>query len=88
MDAGGILSDDAVLVGLPFSQVGDSEVVFCDCGVVAFQPAVVVPLICAVHFPFHHVTNDLAAAIVEGHGPAQRHRGACNVCDLRFARRI
>lgn len=71
MDAGGILGDDAVLVGLSFSQVGDSEVVLCDGGVVALEPAVVVPLIRAVDFPLHHVANDLAATIIKWHGPAQ-----------------
>lgn len=71
MDSSGILGNDTVLEGLPFSQVGDGEVVLCDCGVVALQPAVVVPLICAVDLPLHHITNDLAAPIVERHGPAQ-----------------
>lgn len=71
MDAGGILSNDAVLKGLAFSQVGDGKVVLCDGGVVAFEPAVVVPLVRAVDFPFHHVANDLAATVIERDGPAQ-----------------
>lgn len=64
MDAGGILGDDAVLVGLSFSQVGDGEVVLRDGGVVALEPAVVVPLICAVDFPFHHIANNLATTVI------------------------
>ncbi len=71
MYAGGILGNDAVLIGLSFSEVSDSEVVLSDGGVVTLEPAIVVPLICAVHFPFHHITNNLAAAVVERHGPAQ-----------------
>lgn len=70
MDTGSILGNDTVLIGLPFSKVADSEVVLCDSGVVALEPAVVIPLICAIHFPLHHVTNNLATTIIEWHGPA------------------
>lgn len=73
MDAGRVLGDDAVLEGLSLSQVGDGEVVLADGGVVALEPAVVVPLVRAVDFPLHHVAHDLAAAVVGRDGPAQRH---------------
>ncbi len=71
MDTGSILGDDAVFIGFSLAQVGDSEVVLSDGGVVALEPAIVVPLICAVDFPFHHVTDDLASTIIEWHSPAQ-----------------
>lgn len=35
MDPSSVLGDDAVLVGLSFSEVGDGEVVLCDGGVIA-----------------------------------------------------
>lgn len=88
MDTGGVLGDDAVLIDVSLSQVGDGEVVLGDGGVVALEPAIVVPLIRAVYFPLHHVTNDLAAAVIERHSPAQRHRGVGDVCHLGFTRRI
>lgn len=88
MDPSGILGDDAVLVGLSFSKVGDSEVVLCDGGVIAFKPAVVVPLICTVDFPLYHIADDLAATIIERNSPAQGHRGPADVSHLRFTRRI
>lgn len=88
MDTRGILGDDTILKGLSFSQVGDGEVVLCDGGIVALEPAVVIPLIRAVDFSLYHITNDLAAAIVEWHSPTQRHRGAGDVSHLRFTRRI
>lgn len=88
MDPSGVLGDDAVLVGLSFSEVGDSEVVLCDGGVIALEPAVVVPLICTVDFPLYHIANDLAAAVIEWNSPAQRHGGPGDVSHLRFTRRI
>lgn len=71
MDASGILGNDMVLVGFSFSQAGDGEVVLSNSGVVALEPAVVIPLICAVDLPLYHVADNLAAAVIEGHSPAQ-----------------
>lgn len=88
MDASGILGNNTILIGLSLSQVCDREVVLCDCGVVALEPTVVVPLVRTVDFPLHHVTDDLTATVVERHGPAQRHRGAADVGHLRLTRRI
>lgn len=88
MDSSCILGDDTILKGFSLSQVCDCEVVLCDRGVVALEPAVVVPLICAVDLPLHNVADDLIATIVEGYSPAQRNRGAADVGNLRFTRRI
>lgn len=88
VDAGGVLGNDTVIEGLPLSQVGDGEVVLADGGVVALEPAVVVPLVLAVDLPLHHVAHDPAAAVVLRHGPAQGHGGPGDVCHLWFTGRI
>lgn len=71
MNSGGVLGYDAVLVGLLLTEAADGEVVLRDGGVVALEPPVVVPLISAVDLPLHHVTNDLAASVVERDRPAE-----------------
>lgn len=88
MDTCSILGNDTVLVSVTLPQVGYSEVVLSDGGVVALQPTVVVPFVCAVDFPLHHISHDLAATVVERHGPAQGNGGAADVCYLWFTRRI
>lgn len=88
MNPSSILGDDPVLEGLSFSKVAHSEEGLGDGSVVTFQPSVVVPLICAVDLPLHHIANNLATSIIERHSPGQGDGGARNVCYLGFTRRI
>ena len=88
MNSSSVLGDDPVLKGLSFSKTGHGEVSLGDGGVVTFQPAVVIPLICAVDLPLHHIANNLTTSIVGRHSPGQGDRGTGNVCHFGFTRRI
>lgn len=70
VDSSSILGNYAVFISFSLSKVDDGEVVLSDCGIIALEPAVVIPLVIAVHFFLHYITNDPTAAIVKRHSPA------------------